>query len=823
MSLQHLLVDEMQDTSSAQYELIQLLTQRWDGHSQTVFLVGDPKQSIYLFRQARVERFVRTLHLQRLGDVPLGTLALTANFRSQATLVQAFNQDFAQIFPTSPDPLQPGLVPFRQAHPMRPPTAAASRVWHAQALPYADRTEDRSTLKIADSRTHASLIASVAARWRLHPRATQAVLVRNRTHLLDIVKAFRAANIPYRAVEIEPLAERQEILDLVSLTRALLHPADRTAWLALLRSPWCGLALADLHILAGQDDPSLAKTNLTTLIEQRGDLLSPDALARLEPFWSVMQAALAQRGTMPLTTLVERTWQAFAAPLVLPPEALTNAGHYFQLLHQLEQEPGPLHLQTLAQQLSDLYAAPATHPGAVDLMTIHKSKGLEWDVVFVPALERTGRVDTGSLISWLEIDAGEAEDSAAANEIAHGILAPIQAKGRASHQLTTWMRSIESAREAAERKRLFYVACTRAREELHLFAAPALNAKGELKPAADSLLQAAWPAAQPHIAPPRPSTDALPAVLDRLAAAAPDLAAPEDNILPVSSALPTLGTSGAPGLDFETWDPTSDHPSQPGTAPKPTLVPRLIQRIPRNLLPAGPATQTLAPPPRTFPRPEGSFPARTFGNAMHAFLDQLTTQLTTQSPEAVLAALPTWSARIAAVLRSSGLAAQHVQRYAATLQRGLANTLQDPEGLWLLTPHPGASSETSLTTAEGTLRLDRTFLAGPTPGSQGQTHLWIVDYKTSTHAQTNLADFLAAEKFKYQPQLETYATALAPRGLPLRCALYHPPPSRSRVVGAYPVRKTHCPIFSSTYPCTRSRPNLNPLKTLGPKYRGEES
>ena len=107
--LQHLLVDEMQDTSAAQYDLIELLTASWDGHSQTVFLVGDPRQSIYLFRQARVERFLRTMRTQRLGDLPLTRLRLTANFRSQQTLVHQFNEDFASIFPPDSARRSPSL------------------------------------------------------------------------------------------------------------------------------------------------------------------------------------------------------------------------------------------------------------------------------------------------------------------------------------------------------------------------------------------------------------------------------------------------------------------------------------------------------------------------------------------------------------------------------------------------------------------------------------------------------------------------------------------------------------------------------------------
>ena len=121
-------------------------------------------------------------------------------------------------------------------------------VWHGSVLPSADATARQTAVRRRTPRTYAPsssngeldpLPEGRTEPWKI------AVLVRNRNHLTDIVAALKKDNgqaaIPFRAVDIEPLGERREVLDLFALTRALLHPADRVAWLAVLHAPWCGL------------------------------------------------------------------------------------------------------------------------------------------------------------------------------------------------------------------------------------------------------------------------------------------------------------------------------------------------------------------------------------------------------------------------------------------------------------------------------------------------------------------------------------------------------------------------------------------------------
>ena len=770
--LQHLLVDEMQDTSSSQYELIQMLTHRWDGHSQTVFLVGDPKQSIYLFRQARVERFLRTMHMQQLGDLPLGCLRLTANFRSQAALVAEFNDDFKSIFPSALNAEHPEAVPFVKASPIRPSVGTSGgRVWHATALPAVDPVTDLRRRK-RQRNSDAAEIRSIVEHWQPKPLPPDrkdpwkiAVLVRSRNHLDEIVAAFKSdhtkASIPYRAVDIEPLETRPEVQDLFALTRALLHPADRTAWLAILHAPWCGLSLQDLHSITGADDPALAQRTIMQLIADRGDLLDADALTRLERIWPILTAAVAAVGRLPLAPTVERTWRSLGGDTYLSASERTNTHRYLQLLDELSARSSSFDLAALERRMTRLFAAPIIHTGTVDLLTMHAAKGLEWDVVIVPSLERiAGRTRT-RLLNWVELDR-----SAQLSTAAHLVLAPIVGKGEASTELNTWINSIHTAREEAERKRLFYVACTRAREELHLFASPVLSAKGDLKPKSGSLLASAWPAAGPFFA-----------------RAAPPIA--EDETFAMAASAHTALLEQAPHASIG-----NDREFRPARASE---RPAALRRLPISF---DPSTRFHASPPLHigtpdegavphFERPEGSFAARAFGNVMHAFLERIAQQLATGAAAAnILSTLSSWTARIAAALRAEGLQPAAVERLAQRVLHALELTLKDPHGLWLLSPHPGAATEYALTawTDQRTaIRVDRIFRAGTGPLASGTEHLWIVDYKTTTHGAEGLDAFLAAERTRYAPQLDAYARVFEQVGLlqqqgepQIRLALYYP-------------------------------------------------
>src|SRR6185436_2120477 len=192
---------------------------------------------------------------------------------------------------------------------------------------------------------------------REYPGGTVAILVRNRGHLRDIVPQLQDAGLRFRAIDIEPLGHRPVVQDLLALTRALAHPADRLAWLAALRAPWCGLTLADLEKLAGGDAQRTAWELMND--DARVAALSADGRARLERARTVLKVSLQQRSRGSLRARVAGAWFALSGPACVEKVTdLEDAEIYFDHLEAHEEAGEIADAAAFEEGLADLYALP---------------------------------------------------------------------------------------------------------------------------------------------------------------------------------------------------------------------------------------------------------------------------------------------------------------------------------------------------------------------------------------------------------------------------------------------------------------------------------
>ncbi len=451
---EHILVDEFQDTSRRQFHLLEQLTAGWTpGDGRTLFLVGDPMQSIYAFRQAEVGLFQQARE-NGIGDLKLESLNLTANFRSAPELVHWTNTTFPPVFPSHDDASR-GAVTFHSA--VAEHTEYSGRI-HLHA--FIDGAIPEPPLD--------RIVAIVRA---AAPDKKVAILGRKRSVLGPIATALRDAQIQFQAVELEPLGQRPVVEDLMSLTRALLHPLDRIAWLALLRAPFCGLSLDDLHSLATARNPSIWQC-----LETPPAQLSPDALARLARIRPVLSESLARIARASLRAVVEDTWRALGGPHCLTAADLEDAEAFLALLDEYSAGGLLWDFAALREKANELTAHPDPTAGDhIQLMTIHKAKGLEFDIVVVPGMEKQNSSRNDSLLRWIE-----SGDSL--------IAGPVKAAGGEEDPIYKWIGEQEKIREDQELRRLTYVASTRPQFELHLLANRTTGQNGLLRPRKNTLL-----------------------------------------------------------------------------------------------------------------------------------------------------------------------------------------------------------------------------------------------------------------------------------------------------------------------------------------------
>jgi ATP-dependent exoDNAse (exonuclease V) beta subunit len=372
---------------------------------------------------------------------------------------------------------------------------------------------------------------------------------------------------------------------------------------------------------------------------------------------------------------------------------------------------------------------PGDDARVVQVMTLHKAKGLEFDAVILPGLDRGTQGGQAPLWRW---KAREADGRRAL------VVAPMRSRmgaEPAAGPVYEWLQRLDTLEAAAELGRLLYVGATRARAQLHLVAVGRVDTRADARdaprwrrPGKGSALERLWNALAHRVGLP--------------------VAAPED------------------ALVEDTGEASSDD-AVPAAAPLMRLSPdwRWPSLPPALGVAAATAAAPVAPP--AFDWAEAT--AAAIGTVAHRLLAQIGREgLDAWSAERVAREAP----RIRADLALARVASPEREAALLRVTAAIERTLADPRGRWLFAPgHGERRTEWELAGVDGGqivhVALDHTFVA--------EDVRWIVDYKTGTHEGGSVEDFLARETERYRPQLERYARLV--RSLdarPIRLALYYP-------------------------------------------------
>lgn len=696
--IQHILIDEFQDTSITQFRLLNKLTVDWqENDGRTLFLVGDPMQSIYRFRQAEVSLFLR-VKTQGLRQLKLRPLSLMANFRSSSEIVNWNNHVFAKLFPDE-DNLDHGAICYHRSVAIKQTNAPNSIV----SLAF-----DKQN-KAAQATAMVHIIRSILAET---PQKTIAVLVKARSHLPELLALLNAEHIPYQAVEIEQLQHKETVQDLLSLTLALLNLADRLSWLSLLRCPWFGLCLTDLtHIASAANLTIYAALNDTRIFS----LLSPDGQKRVALRLPALQKSLQHQGEAAFSVWIEETWRALEGNRLLANDtAGPDSELFFSTLRTFDEQgiwPQP---QGLKDKFATLFATPLdTQSSALQIMTIHKAKGLEFDCVILPRLEASPPIESKPLLTWLERTRDNGDTDL--------LLAPIPAVEENNTPLYDYIRLKNKAKLAFENTRVLYVATTRAKEKLYLLYGIDIKDNEVKPPSKGSFLHELWPILQPEIK------------------------------LHQEAALPFSDTS----------TPTADTVKQ-----SPELKRFILESEPKAV-----SSENSAHP--LSPHSKYAFSILNDATAQHVgtVLHRILCILSQQSAYTLINYPAT---AIECQLLAVGMQQDRVKAATTIILNALSKMSQDARAQWILAPtHLEAHSEYALTAkVEGIHKqfiIDRTFI-------DETGNRWIVDYKSTEPKSNESMDvFYQHMQEQYAPQLHAYAqlfTQLDTR--PICLGLYFP-------------------------------------------------
>ena len=469
-----LLVDEFQDTDAVQTDILLALAgppsrAATEDGPRAFVAVGDPKQSIYRFRGADLENY----HRVREREIPVDAIVtLGQSFRPLPALAEFVNRVSERVLAPAGGPLAPWEARFEPMHAIERPAPPGSGVVHLELEAPEESRVAATTAREAEA--FARLLKSLPREdWRVRDPSggtrplrlgDVAILLPTRGGLEEYENALHDAGIRFRTIGGRHYFRRDEVHALLGVLRALADPGDPVATIGALRGPACGCsdhdllayALAagaprlDLAAIAGPDrlrrspEPAAAErcaAGLRTLVELRRAVLPL-------PLGELVAEVLDRTGLLPFYALHHRGEQRAA-----------NLARAVEIARQVE-EAGVEDLPSLVRWIEDLIAAQSEEGDSpfleddaevVRLLTVHMAKGLEFPAVLLGGLAAGERREDG--LRALQDAAGHWQ---------LGLKKDRGTRGWAAAQ------EREEAREDAERRRLLYVALTRAKDLLLL-------------------------------------------------------------------------------------------------------------------------------------------------------------------------------------------------------------------------------------------------------------------------------------------------------------------------------------------------------------------
>ena len=472
----HILVDEFQDTNNFQWAVIDRLAEEWrsgigakrdEGIKPTVFLVGDRKQSIYYFRGANVEIFRRAKEklAEWLGD-EFHYEEVKENYRSAPAIISFTNTLFSRIM--SADNASPAwMTGYGEFEAHRKNLTGRGSV---EIIMFEDEDEGISLQREREADVIAKRIKGLVGNLRITERKTGvqrecvyadiAILLRKRTHLKKYEEALIRHGIPFIAVKGIGFYQEPEVAMLRALVYFLSNPKDDYSLYILLKSPLFNIDEGSILQLISNEGDSLFGKIKDGSAKERNTPLNPLLIEGKTPPITLLQQWLHAVKEMPLAELIERAlvetgaWRYYHEP-----QQHANIKKFIRIMEETESGGRPLiKIRAFLERTINREEEPKANVNtegmnAVKILTIHTAKGLEFPVVFLPAIEDPFTLRSNESLVY------EKEGKFFFKAITESSIRKDDEDFR-----------LHLMKEEEEQKRLFYVAVTRAEEALFLVA-----------------------------------------------------------------------------------------------------------------------------------------------------------------------------------------------------------------------------------------------------------------------------------------------------------------------------------------------------------------